>query len=284
MRRTIAFAAIVAAGAGIAAAWWLGSQLTAPARHAIGPPPADLAAIPISFPSASGSEIHGWLVPGESGRGAVVLAHSVRSNRLEMVDRAAFLRRAGYTVLLFDAQAHGESPGERITFGWLEARDARAAVSALRAQRPEEKIAYLGVSQGGAAALLGDDPLDVDALVLEAVYPTLHDAVVARIRIRLGPLAPLLAPLLLAQVQLRLGVDPAALAPIEGIRRIHEPLLLIAGERDLHTPLAESKRLFEAAPGPKQLWVVPGAAHVNFHNLAPAGYERRVLEFLARTL
>jgi fermentation-respiration switch protein FrsA (DUF1100 family) len=120
--------------------------------------------------------------------------------------------------------------------------------------------------------------------VLEAVYPTLHDAVVARIRIRLGPLAPLLAPLLLAQVRLRLGVDPDALAPIEGIRRIHEPLLLIAGERDLHTPLAESQRLLDAAPDPEQLWVVPGASHENFHRFAPEKYEPLVLDFLARTL
>jgi uncharacterized protein len=284
MRRTIAFAAIAAAGAGIAAAWWLGSQLTAPARHAVGPPPPTLGADPISFPSASGSQVHGWIAAGDAGRGVVVLAHSVRSSRLEMADRAAFLRRAGYGVLLFDAQAHGESPGERITFGHLESRDARAAVSLVRDRSPGEKVAYLGVSQGGAAALLGEDPLDVDALLLEAVYPTLREAVVARIGIRLGPLAPLLAPLLLAQVQLRLGVDPDALAPIEGIRRIHEPLLLIAGEQDRHTPLAQSQRLFDAAPDPKQLWVVPGAAHVNFHRFAPEEYERRVLDFLANAL
>ena len=201
-----------------------------------------------------------------------------------MVDRAAFLRQAGYSLLLFDAQAHGESPGEQITFGYLESLDARAAVSFLEAQVPTERIGYLGVSQGGAAALIGIAPLSVQALIIEAVYPTLREAVVDRIRIRLGPLAPLLAPLLLVQVQLRLGVDPASLAPIEGIRQIRAPLLLIAGERDMHTRLSESERLFEAAPQPKTLWVVPGAAHVNFHRFNPVQYERRVLEFLARTL
>ena len=63
-----------------------------------------------------------------------------------------------------------------------------------------------------------------------------------RIRIRLGPLAPALAPLLLAQVQLRLGVDPDALAPIEGLRRVSAALLVIAGERDRHTLGSESER------------------------------------------
>jgi fermentation-respiration switch protein FrsA (DUF1100 family) len=214
----------------------------------------------------------------------VVLAHSVRSNRLELVDRARFLHSAGYSLLLFDAQAHGESLGEQITFGHFESMDARAAVAWLHSRLPAESIGYLGVSQGGAAALLGSAPLPVHALILEAVYPTLREAVVARLEIRLGPLAEFLTPLLLSQVTLRLGVDPDSIAPIEGIRLVTAPLLLIAGERDRHTPLAQSRRLFDAAPAPKTLWVVRGAEHVDFHRRDPLEYEQRVLEFLDATL
>jgi uncharacterized protein len=273
----IAGAAAVLAGAGFV--WALGSALAAPALREIGAPPAGLDVVACAFPSASGS-VHGWIAGGRPGRGAVVLAHSVRSNRLEMVGRAQFLHAAGYSLLLFDAQAHGESPGEHITFGYLESRDAAAAVDFLRERIPGEKIAYLGVSQGGAAALLGPSPLPVDALILEAVYPTLRDAVRDRIAIRLGPLAHFLTPLLLLQVYPRLGVHPDAIAPIDGIRRIRAPLLLIAGEEDRHTPIDESRRLFAAAPEPKTLWVIPGAAHQNFYAFTPTEYERRVLAFL----
>jgi fermentation-respiration switch protein FrsA (DUF1100 family) len=201
-----------------------------------------------------------------------------------MVERAGFLHRAGYSLLLFDAQAQGESPGEHITFGYLESLDSQAAVAFLRSQLPAERIGYLGVSQGGAAALIGPAPLPVQALILEAVYPTLREAVIDRMGIRLGPLGRYLAPLLLMQVQPRVGVDPDSVAPIEGIRHIRAPLLLIAGDQDRHTLLSESQRLFEAAPEPKDLWVIPGASHVNFHRFDPAAYEHRVLEFLARTL
>jgi fermentation-respiration switch protein FrsA (DUF1100 family) len=214
----------------------------------------------------------------------VILAHSVRSTRLEMVERARFLHEAGYAVLLFDFQAHGESAGERITFGHLEARDAQAAVAFAQSELPGEALAYLGVSQGGAAALLGPSPLPVQALILEAVYPSLREAVADRIAIRLGPLGRLLAPILLLQVQPRLGVSAEALAPIDGIRHIRAPMLLIVGDQDLHTRLEESQRLFQAAPEAKSLWVIRGAAHQNFHRFAPVEYERRVLDFLARTL
>lgn len=272
------------AAAALTALWILGSALSAPAMRTVGGAPASLGATPVSFPSASGSTIRAWLIRGVAGRGALVLAHSVRSSRLEMVERAGFLHREGYSLLLFDAQAQGESPGRHVTFGYLESLDSRAAVEFLHSQLPAERIGYLGVSQGGAAALIGPAPLPVQALILEAVYPTLREAVVDRMRIRLGPLGRYLAPLLLMQLEPRLGVDPDSIAPIEGIRHIRAPLLLIAGGQDRHTLLSESQRLFDAAPEPKDLWVLPGAAHVNFHRFDPTEYERRVLEFLARAL
>jgi fermentation-respiration switch protein FrsA (DUF1100 family) len=201
-----------------------------------------------------------------------------------MLGRAEFLHRVGYSVLLFDAQAHGESPGDQITFGYLEALDAAAAVSFVAAQDPDTPIAFLGVSQGGAAALLGPSPLPVSALVLEAVYSTVHEAVANRLAVRFGEPGRLLAPLLLWQLEPRLGVSPEAVAPIRGIRNINAPLLLLAGERDRHTTIEQSRTLFGAAPEPKELWVVPGAMHQNFHHLVPREYERRVLDFLNRTL
>jgi fermentation-respiration switch protein FrsA (DUF1100 family) len=201
-----------------------------------------------------------------------------------MLGRAEFLNRAGYSVLLFDAQAHGESPGDRITFGYLEALDAAAAVSFAMERDPAAPVAFLGVSQGGAAALLGPSPLPVSALVLEAVYSTIHEAVANRIAIRLGEPGRLLAPILLWQLEPRLGVSTEAVAPVRGIRNIEAPLLLIAGERDRHATLEQSHALFDAAPEPKELWVVPGATHQDFHRLAPREYERRVRDFLNRTL
>ena len=274
-------AAVAACGAVV---WSLGSVLSAPVLRSVGSPPSSLDARACSFPSSSGSTIRGWVSPGVRGGGVVVLAHSVRGTRLEMVDRAQLLHRAGYSVLLFDAQAHGESPGRHITFGWLEARDAQAAVEFARTSFPGEAVGYLGVSQGGAAALLASPPLPVQALIVEAVYPTLRSAVVDRLAIRVGFLAPLLAPLLLVQIEPRLGVSPDEVAPIAGIRQIQAPLLLIAGDRDRHTRIEESRELFEAAPEPKQLWVVPGAAHQDFYRFAPAEYERRVLHFFDHTL
>ena len=71
--------------------------------------------------------------------------HGVRADRTSMLDRARVLSRAGYSVLLFDFQAHGESPGHRITLGYLESMDAQASIQYLRERNPDEKIGVIGV-------------------------------------------------------------------------------------------------------------------------------------------
>ena len=70
------------------------------------------------------------------GRGIVVLMHGVRANRLQMAGRAEILQRHNFSVLLFNFQAHGESQGQRLTFGRLEGLDAAAAVRLPAAGHP----------------------------------------------------------------------------------------------------------------------------------------------------
>jgi fermentation-respiration switch protein FrsA (DUF1100 family) len=266
--------------AGAAFVLWTGGSLVAPAPQAIGPPPADLHAEAVSFPSESGSTIHGWLCRGER-RGSVLLLPGVRANRLSMVDRARFLLRAGYSAMLVDLQGTGESEGEAITFGWRERKDAEAAVEELRAERPREPVAVLGTSLGGAAALLANPPLPVQALVLESVYPTIQEATANRLQIRFGPPGRLLTPLLLLQLRPRLDVGPLQLRPVDRIGSVRCPVLVISGTKDRHTTVADTMELYRAAPEPKSLWLVPGAAHVDLHAFAGQEYERRVLEFVA---
>lgn len=273
-----------AAGFTLAAAWFFGSSLSAPHQMAIGLPPVDLDAQVVMFPGKSGASLSGWFVPGQTGQGGVLLLHGIRSNRREMLGRAAFLHQAGYSVLLFDFQAHGESPGERITFGYLESQDAQAAFDYLQRRIPGQPIGVIGVSLGGAATLLGKAPLPADALVLESVFPDFEGAVANRIAIRLGSLGHYLAPLFVWQIRPRLGIDPKRLSPIDHISQVRAPVLIIAGTEDQRTTLAEARRLYDQAPEPKKFWPVPGAAHQNFHRYAPAQYEARVLKFFERFL
>jgi fermentation-respiration switch protein FrsA (DUF1100 family) len=204
-----------------------------------------------------------------------------------MLPRARFLQARGFTVLAPDFQAHGESPGKRITFGARESHDARAAFQYLKREVPGERIGVIGVSMGGAAALLGSGPLPASAFVLESVYPTIRDATRDRLGVWFGPVGGLgrsLTPAFIAVVGKSAGVTEAELRPIDRIDEVRAPLLMLNGTKDRYTPLSEAESLFVRAPEPKALWAVAGGTHGDLHAFAAVEYERRVGEFLAMHL
>jgi fermentation-respiration switch protein FrsA (DUF1100 family) len=270
----------MAMAAPVAAAFYL----SAPARAVVGPPPPDLAAESLGIPSRSGADLAAWFVPGRPGAGAVVVMHGVRANRASLIGRMRLLREAGYAVLAFDFQAHGESGGDRITFGHLESMDAEAAVAWMRDRLPRERIAVVGTSLGGAAALLSRQPLPVDALVLESVYPDIGRAVANRLALRLGRLGEMAAPLLVTAGRLVMDLSADDLPPIDRIGTISVPVLIVAGTADTRTTLADSRALFGHAPEPRELWEVAGADHVDLLAYDGQGYREHVLGFLERTL
>lgn len=261
----------------------LGTLLAQPAVSTIGAIPHDLPIEPILIKTTRGNTISAWLILAKSSKGGVLLMHGVRSNRLQMVERARFLYQAGYSSLLFDFQAHGESTGEHITFGYLEQQDASAAFHYLKRRLPQQKIAVLGVSLGGAAALLSDIPQQADALILEAVYSNLETAIANRLEMRLGTIGHYLTPMLSWQIKPRLGFELADLAPIKHIAQIKTPVLIIAGAQDQHTKLAEAEQFYQLAPEPKELWILPQAIHQDFQDYAPQIYQHKLLNFLEQS-
>lgn len=176
MRATFVAAAVavlVVAGGALRA----GDELTRPAPAASGGPAPGLDVEPLAFRSESNALLAAWFSPGAQGGGAILLLHAVRSNEHAMLPRARFLNAQGFAVLAIDLQAHAESEGERITFGYREAAEVRAAVARLREVAPGERIGALGISLGGAAPVLASPHPPIDAAVLESVYPTIEDAV-----------------------------------------------------------------------------------------------------------
>ena len=261
--------------------WVIAGRLVEPQRHLIGPAPSDLPAKAISIYSQSGSRLAGWHVPATPSKGVVVLLHGIRGSRLSMLGRARFLHGAGFSVVMIDFQAHGESPGAQITAGHLEKHDARAAIGFAKTRHPGEPVAIIGVSLGAAAAILAT-PLNIDALVVESAYPDIRNAIHNRVSIRLGPVSWLPSELLLAQLKPRLGIPRSALRPVVNISGVGVPLLLVSGGEDRHTTVSDTRQLFDAAAQPKELWIVEGAGHVDLHAVEPVEYEARILDFFWR--
>ena len=262
----------------------IGALLTGPAPSAVGTLSVDFPVESVQIPAADAPTVHGWLAYGQPGGGAVLLVHSMRSNRLEMLSRARFLKEQGYSVLTIDLQAHGETIGERITFGLRESENVEASVTYLRNTFPTERIGAIGTSLGAAAIVLAKQDLKLHAVILESLHPTIEEAVENRLKLHFGSYGSALLPLMLSQLSFYLDTSMQALSPITRINNFSSPVLFISGTQDAHTTQSETERLYAAARMPKELWIVPGAGHFNMHTYAGKEYEQRVSAFLAQYL
>lgn len=140
------------------------------------------------------------------------------------------------------------------------------------------------VSESVSQATLLASPLELDALVIDSVYPTITEAIHNRIAMRVGVLSRVLTPMLLWQLPFRAGISLRDLRPIDQIPNVGCPLLISCGDHDQHTTLAETRRMFAAAKEPKQLVIFPSAAHVDLLEFDSERYRREILAFLEEHL
>lgn len=88
---------------------------------------------------------------GAEGQGVVLVLHGYSVHRNILLKRTRFLHQAGYTVMLFDFQGHGQSSGEFATFGYREYYNVVAAMKFLRERFPAEKIGIVATSMGAVS-------------------------------------------------------------------------------------------------------------------------------------
>src|SRR5271163_20451 len=135
--------------------------------------------------------LRGWKVRPQNPNGSWVLVfHGVADNRVGGVGQACVLLRAGYSVVMMDARAHGASNGPMATYGWLERRDTSAIIDALisTGRAPTDvtvqthppkpfHLFALGESMGAGIALqsAGADAR-IEAVVAEASFASLREA------------------------------------------------------------------------------------------------------------
>ncbi|MBI2887040.1 MAG: alpha/beta fold hydrolase [Chloroflexi bacterium] len=240
----------------------------------------------VEFPSADGLRLRGWFIPG--GRAAIVLAHGHASHKGAMLSYAQYLhQRGGYSVLLFDFRASGESAGQRAALGYDEWRDVAGAVRYLQG-RPEvnpQRIGALGASMGAAALLLmGEEAHQLRALVADSAFATAETMVATFDQWFLLP-ANVFSLSVPWAIEYYTGLKPGDISPLSTVGRIAPtPVLIIHGEKDTGIPVRDARALYHAAAEPKELWIIPGVGHAGGHGEATAEYQRRTLEFFGRYL
>jgi alpha-beta hydrolase superfamily lysophospholipase len=238
--------------------------------------------------AADGVLLRGWKVRAVKPNGNwVLLFHGQADNRAGVVGQAQLVLQAGYGVLMMDARAHGASEGPTATYGWLERNDSKAVVEALKAAEHPRHLFALGESMGAGIALQSAavEPR-IEAVVAEASFADLREASYDYAGLQRYPLLgmTLFAPGAWTMVyhgELAAGFPAGEVSPERAVAARPFPVLLICDAEDVVLPCRHTKRIYEAARGPKQMWVVPRAFHSAALGYEPAEFRRRVLEFFA---
>lgn len=218
----------------------------------------------ITIRTEDGLDLGGWFVPSGGGKRPVVLVFNGNAgDRSHRAPLARALVRAGFSVLLFDYRGYGGNPGSPSERGlFADARAARAFLDA-RDDVDGRRIVYFGESLGCAPAVALALEHPPRALVLRSPFTSLAD--VGRWHYPFLPVR-----LLLTDSFPSLGRIP----------RVRSPVLVVAGENDRIVPPSHSRRVFEAAAGPKRYVSIPGADHNDEELLAGERLMQELLRFL----
>lgn len=240
----------------------------------------------VEITAADGAKLRAWHMRLANSKGAVLLLHGVSDNREGVFGFAQFMVTSGYSVLMPDSRAHGESGGAIATYGVKERDDVHRWEDWL-AQNEPRKCVFGFAESMGAGILLQSIDGRFCAVIAESGFASFREASYDRIadamHMPLWMARTIMRPTLeigMLYAGLRYRVWMGQAVPADVVAREHTPVLLIHGTADTNLRPRQSEMIADAAPR-AVLWEVSGAAHCGAFAVAGPEFERRVLAWMA---
>ncbi|NWJ47973.1 MAG: prolyl oligopeptidase family serine peptidase [Chloroflexi bacterium] len=238
----------------------------------------------VSFPAASDKKptLRGWFVPNSASNKVLVLVHGRDATRRFGLSLSKPLWDAGYSLLLFDLEAHGQSDGDHYSFGQREQWDVVGAVNYLKSRGfASQHIGALAWSMGASSTIMAmSDIPDLKTAVSDSAYADFAHLQASRVA-TYPLLLQFVFPGVLVFGRLFYDVDIEASKPVQAIKSLGDRhLFLIHGEADTTVPVENFYTLKEA--GGKNItetWLLPGVEHVQAFETYPQEYISRVTAF-----
>jgi uncharacterized protein len=166
-------------------------------------------------------------------------------------------------IFIFDYRGYGKSAGKPSEEGTY--KDGVAALEHLRSRQDVEpkRIVLFGQSLGAAVATEIAVRHPGLALILEAPFTSIRD------------MARIAAPWLPIGSFLRTKYDN-----LEKIKKIRAPILVLHGDFDDVVPFDQGKRIFAAAPEPKEFYTIQGSRHNDTYIIGGEAYFKALKDFI----
>ena len=210
--------------------------------HPLAADPADIG-LPfedVYLTAADGVRIHGWLVKSQEAKTTLIYLHGNAGNIGDRVGKIGLFHQINLNVLIIDYRGYGKSQGRPSEKGIYA--DAAAAYDYLKS-RPDLKdqnIVVYGSSIGGAVAVDLALKKEIEGLIVDSSFTSAAD------------MAKTIYPFLPAFL-LKTKLDS-----IHKIGKVSAPKLFLHSPEDEIVPYALGRKLYGAAPQPKQFFEIIG--------------------------
>ena len=235
--------------------------------------------------SADGLRLHAtWFPQGECKK-IVICFHGYTSQGMkDYLGLSGYYLKNGYSMLLVDERAHGESEGKYIGFGCLDRIDALKWINwVLRKCGEDVDILLHGTSMGGATVLMMSSlelPAQVKGIVSDCAFTSPKEVFshVLKSMYHLPAFPVMNISNFLNKRLAGYGLDECNAA--REVKKAKVPILFIHGSGDTFVPYSMCETMYENCASSKKKLIIEGAAHAECYYKDTDAYENALTEFI----
>ena len=235
--------------------------------------------------SADGLRLHAtWFPQGECKK-IVICFHGYTSQGMkDYLGLSGYYLKNGYSMLLVDERAHGESEGKYIGFGCLDRIDALKWINwVLRKCGEDVEILLHGTSMGGATVLMMSSlelPEQVKGIVSDCAFTSPKEVFshVLKSMYHLPAFPVMNISNFLNKRFAGYGLEECNAA--REVKKAKVPILFIHGSGDTFVPYSMCETMYENCASSKKKLIIEGAAHAECYYKDTDAYENALTEFI----
>lgn len=217
----------------------------------------------VYFETSDHVKLNGWLVKAPPATATILFLHGNAGNMSDRLDKILLFYKMGLNVFIVDYRGYGNSDGHPTEKGMY--RDAQAAWDYLKTRQDIDtgKIIGYGESLGGSGVVDLAVHRPLAALILDSSFSSAADMA--------QKILPVVPSFILS----------VKLDSVGKIKNISAPKLIIHSPDDEMIPYAQSQKLLEAAPEPKEFLKITGT-HNDGYTMARDVYVSGIYSFLKK--
>lgn len=229
-------------------------------------------------------KLHATFFPRADKKKVVIAFHGYTSQGMsDYIGLSDYYMKNGYSMLLPDARAHGQSEGEYVGFGCLDRWDALEWIKWIIKECGEDvKILLHGTSMGGATVLMTSGlklPEQVKGVVSDCAFTSPKEVFTHVLHNMYHLPAFPVIPISDCVNRRNAGYGMDECNAAREIKKTRIPVLMIHGDADTFVPVSMCHEIYDNCIAPKKKLIIKGASHAESYYKDIETYETALDEF-----